>query len=342
MTGLSDHRWEGYSLEQKYTWLRQGQGPAAVRPGSEYLRSLAETYGESEAALRTELGQLVAHSVGEAADRTAKGLGGLVDRGREGGRSTVAGEASVERYGESFSALRAKMPGPAEVGRTSLAGIAPGGDEAITELAAVTGLQADYREGLTAYQHADKMANDAEFDACWELLGLGDLPLTLRLPSPGRTWAQRHQILTSVLVKLRRRGMAERSAPGERIAGPLRLLARPECQLDLRLDGDPRVGPLVGIGAAAGGSRLDAASWVRMCTGVRIFGQLGTAFRTERGTRFGPWVIGFHGTAAGHFLQLRRPSTIDVSVTVCPVDAVALARLSHELLAAGPARSPTH
>jgi len=24
-----------------------------------------------------------------------------------------------------------------------------------------------------------------EFDACWELLGLGDTPLTLELPSPG-------------------------------------------------------------------------------------------------------------------------------------------------------------
>lgn len=39
------------------------------------------------------------------------------------------------------------------------------------------------------------------------------------------------------------------------------------------------------------------------------------------GTRFGPWVIGFHSTVAGHFLQLRRSGPTGVSVTVCPVDA---------------------
>jgi hypothetical protein len=44
-----------------------------------------------------------------------------------------------------------------------------------------------------------------EFDACWELLGLGDTPLTLELPSPGRTWAERHRVFTGVLAALARR-----------------------------------------------------------------------------------------------------------------------------------------
>ena len=243
-----------------------------------------------------------------------------------------------------------------------------------------------------------------EFDACWELLGLGDTPLTLELPSPGHTWAQRHQVLTEVLGALDRRGLVERFAPSEAVAAPLRILARPDYQVDLRLDGPD--GPLIGIGAVAGAAavclvqagdqlrmtpiwprrlvtevvelvgpmraglgrpvnipvavfdaarrattdgklwtmadelvalgvpRLDAASWVRMCTGIRSVGQLGTATWVERVPRFGPWAIGFQRTEAGDFLQLRRPGPDGGTVTVCPLDAPRLTRLTTELLAA--------
>lgn len=243
-----------------------------------------------------------------------------------------------------------------------------------------------------------------EFDACWELLGLGDPPLTLELPSPGRTWAERHLVLTGVLAALARRGLVERSAPSAAVAGPLRLLARPDYQLDLRLSGPD--GPVICIGAVAGGRgvrlvqdgdqlrltpirpaelvaatiepigpmraglgrpvnipagvfdaaqrattdgklwtmadelvargvpRLDAASWVRMCSGIRSVGQLGSTVSVAGPPRFGPWAIGFQRTEAGHFLQLRRPGRDGASVSVCPVDGPRLARLATELLAA--------
>jgi EspG family len=246
--------------------------------------------------------------------------------------------------------------------------------------------------------------SSVEFDACWELLGLGDTPLTLELPSPGRTWAERHRVLTGVLTALARRGLVERSAPAAAVAGPLRLLARPDHQLDLRFSGPD--GPVTCIGAVAGGRgvrlvhngdqlrltpirpaelvaatiepigpmragpgrpvniaagvfdaarlattdgklwtmadelvargvrRLDAASWVRMCSGIRSAGQLGTAVSAAGPPRFGPWAIGFQRTEAGHFLQLRRPGPDGATVTVCPVDAPRLTRLATELLAA--------
>lgn len=251
-----------------------------------------------------------------------------------------------------------------------------------------------------------------EFDACWELLGLGETPLTLDLPSPGRTWAERHRVLTDVLAALARRGLVRRSAPSAEVAGALRLLAAPDYQLDLRFGGPD--GPVTGIGAVAGEHgvrlvragdqlrlvrirppqlvpamveligplraglgqavnipagvfdaahrattdgklwtmadelvargvpRLDAASWVRMCTGIRSVGQLGTVRRTAGVPRFGPWAIGFQRTEGGDFLQLRRPAVRPGSgagpdagtVTVCPLDAPRLARLAEELLAA--------
>jgi hypothetical protein len=87
---------------------------------------------------------------------------------------------------------------------------------------------------------------------------------------------------------------------------------------------------LVGHGV----DRQDAASWVRMCTGIRSVGQLGSAHSRDGTPRFGPWVIGFQRTDGGDFLQLRRPGPHGPTVTVCPLDAARLTRLTTELLAA--------
>jgi ESX secretion-associated protein EspG len=251
-----------------------------------------------------------------------------------------------------------------------------------------------------------------ELDACWELLGLGDPPATLRLPSPGRSWSDRRRHLDSVLAELRRRGLADRSRPDERLARMLRALARPQRQLDLILHGEH--GTLVAIGADTGGSGVlavrhgeqirlapvplwalvrsvvelvgpitpgygrsvnlpaevfdaarkathdgelwtladrmvamgippeDASSCVRMCAGVRMLGQLGTLVRQDGVKRFGPWVIGFHLTKSGHFLQLRRPYSGTSTITISPLDAPRLTRHTEELLAAGAGRQPQH
>jgi hypothetical protein len=245
-----------------------------------------------------------------------------------------------------------------------------------------------------------------QLDACWELLGLGDAPCTLSLPSPGRTWSERRQVLAGVLEQLGQLGLADGAVPGEKLASPLRLLAGPDYQVDLRFGGD-LVDTAVAIGAVAGSEgvvlvrsgedvvvrrmrsarmlptllgllpplragvgrsvnipadmyddargatvdgnlwtmadhlvagglpRLDAGSWVRMCTGIRSFGQLGTTFRPGGDIRFGPWVIGFHGTDSGYYLQLRRPAPGGATVTMCPLEQARLYQLTEELLADG-------
>lgn len=73
-----------------------------------------------------------------------------------------------------------------------------------------------------------------EFDVAWERLGLGPTPVVLQLPSPGRTGAERRQIMADGWHALRQRGLAGPSGPDPELARLLQLLARPAEQLELR------------------------------------------------------------------------------------------------------------
>jgi hypothetical protein len=78
---------------------------------------------------------------------------------------------------------------------------------------------------------------------------------------------------------------------------------------------------------AAGIPRIDAASMVRMCDGMWCRGQLGATAHFGGPRRRAPWVIGFHATPAGWFMQLRR----DSMVTICPTDTTRLLHHWHDL-----------
>lgn len=92
----------------------------------------------------------------------------------------------------------------------------------------------------------------AELDTCFELLGFAGTPPLLQLPSPGRSGRERQHHLDPALVALRRRGLAEASGPNETLAGLVRVLHRPERQLDLSLHAGAQ-GALVATGAARRG-----------------------------------------------------------------------------------------
>jgi ESX secretion-associated protein EspG len=68
--------------------------------------------------------------------------------------------------------------------------------------------------------------------------------------------------------------------------------------------------------------RPEASSLVRMCEGMWCRGQLGATAHFGGPGRRAPWVIDFHATDAGWFMQLRRDGT----VTICPSDASGLLR----------------
>lgn len=69
-----------------------------------------------------------------------------------------------------------------------------------------------------------------------------------------------------------------------------------------------------------GVDRSEASSLARMCTDVRFGGQLGATARFGQVEQRGRWVIGFHRTDSGWYLQLRRGST----VTMYPCDKARL------------------
>lgn len=73
-----------------------------------------------------------------------------------------------------------------------------------------------------------------EFDVLWERLGLGPTPVVLRLESPGRTVAERREVLAAGWQALRDRGLAGPSGPHPELTRLLHLLARPAEQLELR------------------------------------------------------------------------------------------------------------
>lgn len=80
--------------------------------------------------------------------------------------------------------------------------------------------------------------------------------------------------------------------------------------------------------------RLDASSLVHMCTNIQKIGQIGATAWINGTPRRAPWVIGFHQTSKGHFLQLRRPynATDTHAVTISPINTDGLLRHLRELL----------
>lgn len=81
---------------------------------------------------------------------------------------------------------------------------------------------------------ARHVLTDVEFDVLWDELRLGPTPVVLRLPSPGRTRAERHRIAADGLAGLRGRGLAGPDGPDPELVRLLGLLAAPRRHLELR------------------------------------------------------------------------------------------------------------
>ncbi|HEX5403121.1 MAG TPA: ESX secretion-associated protein EspG, partial [Pseudonocardiaceae bacterium] len=73
-----------------------------------------------------------------------------------------------------------------------------------------------------------------EFDVLWEHLRLADMPLVLRVPSPGQTYIERRQLTAEVWQALAERGLGHRLSVDDRLAYLLRLLEKPDQEIDGR------------------------------------------------------------------------------------------------------------
>jgi hypothetical protein len=149
---LGDYRWSGYSLRQKQGWMRDGSGPAAVTPATDYLDSLSRALDESRQRLDGTLGQLGVHWSGSGAAAARESLN--LARGTAGGlRDGATGtRGGLNRYGESFARVKLRIPGLLEL---DVAAAVPG------DLSAVDGALGDVRSGPAAAQRADQAANAA-------------------------------------------------------------------------------------------------------------------------------------------------------------------------------------
>ena len=74
-----------------------------------------------------------------------------------------------------------------------------------------------------------------EFDVLWEHLALDAMPLVLRVPSPGRTDAERAKFVAHAWDSLERRGLGRPVAPDPRLVRLMTLLHRPEREIDGRM-----------------------------------------------------------------------------------------------------------
>lgn len=93
---------------------------------------------------------------------------------------------------------------------------------------------ADHDAATFPAERSRLLLTEAEFDVLWEELRLGPTPVVLRLPSPGRTRAERARIVAAGRDGLRRRGLADVAGPAPEPARLLGLLAAPRRGLELR------------------------------------------------------------------------------------------------------------
>ncbi|MFC7617627.1 ESX secretion-associated protein EspG [Actinokineospora soli] len=92
-----------------------------------------------------------------------------------------------------------------------------------------------------------------EFDVLGERLGIEEFPVVLRVPSPGRTAAERADVEARAWDGLARRGLAEYPHVHPDLAAVLTTLARPTSSVDVRVWGAVEVRALAALtdGAAA-------------------------------------------------------------------------------------------
>lgn len=74
-----------------------------------------------------------------------------------------------------------------------------------------------------------------EFDVLGERLGIEEFPVVLRVPSPGRSAAERADLVARAWDGLARRGLAEYPEVDPGLAGMLMALARPAVSVDVRV-----------------------------------------------------------------------------------------------------------
>jgi hypothetical protein len=73
-----------------------------------------------------------------------------------------------------------------------------------------------------------------EFDVLWQHFGLEDMPLAVKVPSPGATFQERARLEQHAWTEIERRGLGRQVDPHPAIEQALGILARPDREVDGR------------------------------------------------------------------------------------------------------------
>lgn len=95
-----------------------------------------------------------------------------------------------------------------------------------------------------------------EFDVLTEHLGLESVPLVLKVPSPGRTHTERRKLVASAWRSLSRRGLGRPTGLDPELEWMLRLLARPDREVDGRIWAQRSVRVLATVDSVTGRAML--------------------------------------------------------------------------------------
>ncbi|GAA3880642.1 ESX secretion-associated protein EspG [Saccharothrix violaceirubra] len=132
-----------------------------------------------------------------------------------------------------------------------------------------------------------------EFDVLWERLGLGPMPLVIKVPSPGKTHAERAELERRVWHAVDSRGLGNPRGLEPGLDHLLRLFVRPEREVDGRL----WLGKSLRVLAVANGD--DGA--------IATLTESGLTFRAVSGTGLASGVVGMlpqHPAGTGHSVTM--------------------------------------
>lgn len=102
------------------------------------------------------------------------------------------------------------------------------------------------------------MLSRLEYDLCWEHLRLGEQPTALAIPGHGGTMDERRELLHHAWRALGERGLTDRGDLDPVLAERLRILSRPELELDARLRLDQHGPRTRAMGASHDGTAVVA------------------------------------------------------------------------------------
>ncbi|APU18958.1 hypothetical protein UA75_04645 [Actinoalloteichus sp. GBA129-24] len=114
-SGIPSHRYEGYSLHEKFDWVQHGHGPAAAEEVREGLSILADAMAESDLTLRSALRPLGIEWQGAAAVSAGAAFALVADWSLVCGVSAHDGGIGVAVAGAGFAAVRVQVEAPGSV-----------------------------------------------------------------------------------------------------------------------------------------------------------------------------------------------------------------------------------